>query len=249
MEINKIYNIDCLDGMKSMEDNSVDCIITSPPYNRSLRIHYGKYVKDTDVNKYGGNFNDCMTMNEYYLWQKDCISEMLRVTKRNIFYNIQMLTGNKYAIFKLFGDFADKIKEVIVWDKINAEPAAGYGVLNSMFEFIIVFDKLNAISRQFSGYNFDRGCLDNVFRIHKNHLRQDIKHSAVFPVELPETIIDNFTKEGDLILDPYMGSGTTAVACLNKKRNFIGFEINKNYCDAATKRIEDIVSNKQVELF
>jgi len=198
IELDKIYNMDCMEGMRQMEDNSVDAVVTSPPYNYNLRIHYGEYGGRSvnDHNKYGKMFKDDMPMEEYFKWQRDCITEMLRISKGIVFYNIQMLTGNKVALCQLLGHFADKVKEIIIWDKINAEPAMHEGVLNSMWEFIIVFDKNDAIARQFKVANFERGTLANMLRINKNANRQDIKHSAIFPLLLPQTLIHYFTPTG-----------------------------------------------------
>jgi DNA modification methylase len=192
-------------------------------------------------------FTDDLPMEQYYEWQKECIGEMMRVTKGIVFYNIQMLTGNKVALFMLFGYYADKIKEIIVWDKINAEPAMHDGILNSMYEFIIVFDKTDAIARQFKVFNSERGILSNVLRINKNNKRQDIKHNAMFPIRIPQHIIHYFTQPNSTILDPFMGSGTTAVAAIREKRHFLGFELNKEYYDKACERIRN--EQAQLKLF
>ena len=249
MEIDKIYNCDCLEGMRQMPDNSVDCVITSPPYNYNLRIHYGEYGGRSvnDHNKYGKMFKDDMPMEEYFKWQRDCITEMLRISKGIVFYNIQMLTGNKVALCQILGHFAEKVKEIIIWDKINAEPAMHEGVLNSMYEFVIVFDKNDAIARQFKVANFERGKLANMLRINKNTNRSDINHSAIFPLLLPQTFIHYFTPDDATILDPFMGSGTTAIAAIKEKRHFVGFELNKEYFDKAAKRIDR--EQRQLTLF
>ena len=209
MELDKIYNADCLEMMRKMEDNSVDCVITSPPYNYNLRIHYGKYGGRSvnDHNKYGKVFKDDLPMQEYFEWQRDCIEQMLRISKGIVFYNIQMLTGNKVALMQLLGHFAESVKEIIIWDKINAEPAMHEGVLNSMFEFIIVFDKNNAISRQFDVFNAERGTLANVLRIHKNTERQNISHNAIFPLSLPRHLIHYFTPVGGQFSTPSLALG------------------------------------------
>lgn len=198
MELDKIYNMDCLDGMRKMDSDSVDAVITSPPYNYNLRIHYGGYGGRSvnDHNKYGKQFQDALPMEDYFVWQRDCISEMLRISKGIVFYNIQMLTGNKVALCKLLGHFADKVKEIIIWDKINAEPAMHEGVLNSMFEFIIVFDKNDAIARQFKTFNSGRGTIANIFRINKNTEKGISNHNAIFPLLLPRTLTHYFTPMG-----------------------------------------------------
>lgn len=125
IELDTIYNCDCLQGMREIPDNSVDCCLTSPPYNFNLRIHYGKYGGRSihDQNKYGSMFSDALSVEDYFDWQKKCIEEMLRISKGLVFYNIQMITGNKAALCMLLGHFNDKVKDIMVWDKIHAEPA------------------------------------------------------------------------------------------------------------------------------
>ena len=83
LEVNRIYNMDCLEGMRLLDDNSVDCVITSPPYNFNLRVHYGEYGGwcKTDRNKYGDTCADRLPIDEYYKWQVECIDEMLRVSR------------------------------------------------------------------------------------------------------------------------------------------------------------------------
>jgi site-specific DNA-methyltransferase (adenine-specific) len=135
----------------------------------------------------------------------------------------------------------------MIWDKINAEPAIQERVMNSMYEFVIVFAKQNAIARQFDVFNAGRGTFSNVIRLQKNHQRQGINHKAVFPLQLPQTLIRNFTMEGDTVLDPFMGSATTAIACIKEKRHYIGFELNKEYYDKACERIRN--EQAQMTLF
>lgn len=232
-----------------MPDNSVDAVITSPPYNYNLRIQNGKYTRRSlnDKTKYNKTYDDAMSMDEYFKWQRDCIEEMLRVSRGLVFYNIQMINGNKLALFRLFVEFSEYIKEVIIWDKNNAEPAIHDGVLNSRYEYIIVLDKTNAISRQFNVFNANRGTVENIWKINKNTERGIANHNAMFPVDLPRKIIQLFTRPNDLILDPFMGGGTTAVACVLEGRNFIGFEINNEYFVNSINRIEN--TKKQLTLF
>lgn len=132
---------DCLSIMKQLPDNKIDMVITSPPYNMNLRIRNGKYcsrqiVKELTT-KYE-NFADNMPMDEYFEFNKRVVEELLRLSD-TVFYNVQFLTGNKPALFKLIGHFADRLKEFIVWDKVNAQPAIGQGVVNSQFEVLLVF--------------------------------------------------------------------------------------------------------------
>lgn len=154
-----------------------------------------------------------------------------------MFYNIQMLTGNKIALFKLMGYFADKIKEIIIWDKGYGQPAMQVGMLNSQFEFIIVFDNNKPYNRAFDCANFARGTETNIWEI-KRERNKFIK--AGFPKALIEKILVNFTNENDIILDPFMGSGTCGIVCKEMNRNFIGIELDKNMFKIAKERIENI---------
>lgn len=138
-------------------------------------------------------------------------------------------------MFKLIGHFSEQLKEVIVWDKVNAQPAIGHGVMNSQFELILVFDKNNAISRKFDKRSFDRGTLSNLWSI-KRGKKIDSSHGAVFPIELADKIISSFTEAGDTILDPFMGTGTTGVSAERLNREFIGIEVDEKYFQIAKER-------------
>lgn len=176
-----------------------------------------------------------MPMDDYYEFNKAVVSECLRVSDL-VFYNVQFLTGNKPALFKLMGDFSDKLKEFIVWDKGHAQPAIGKGVMNSQFEAILVFQNSKPESRSFSTAQFDRGTLSNVWQI--NRERSKIKgHGAVFPYELASRAIKSFSAEGAVVLDPFMGSGTTGAAAKKLNRKFIGIELDPDYFTLAKDRI------------
>ena len=239
---NTLYLDDCLHVMSSLLEQQihVNAIITSPPYNMNLRINNGKYLSrcgwEKHVEEFSTkykNYTDDLPMDEYFDFQKKFIEKALKISDL-VFYNIQMITGNKIALFKLLGYFADKIKEVIIWNKENGQPAMSNGVLNSQFEFIFVFSDSKPYNRMFDTAQFARGTETNVWNI-KRERNKD--HKAAFPQELVKRIIDNFTKEGDTIMDPFMGSGTTGVVCSMTGRNFIGVEIDKEYFNIAEKRI------------
>jgi len=252
IEIDNIYNMDCLEGMKQIPDGSVDHCLTSPPYNICLRVRGDKYTHRTDgeqraglsANKYTNGLSDSLEMEDYFDWQCQCIDEMMRISKGMVFYNIQAVTGNKWAVFKIMGKYADNIREVMIWDKCNAEPAIGDRILNSEYEFIIVFDHADCKGRQFTTFNAERGTLSNIMRIGKN---RENDHRAAFPLMLPRQLVHNFTNEGETVCDPFMGSATTAIACIKEKRHFIGFELSKEYFDKAQKRIK--AEQAQLKLF
>jgi len=235
---NQIINTDSLAWLKSIKPDTFDHCITSPPYNMNLRLHGSRYSKRKieERTKYT-HYHDALSIDEYFQWQQECILEMLRVTKGLVFYNIQMVTGNKPALFQLFGHFAFQIKEILIWDKKVSVPAISESVLNSDFEFIIVFSKNKSISRMFDTSNWTRGTLSNVLRIGKNKQNENTEHSASMPFELPFKLIQNFTDKSDWILDPFGGCGTVGQAAKQLKRNYTLVEIDKSYCEQAQNNI------------
>lgn len=210
IEINKIYNEDCMKTMKKMENNSVDLVITSPPYNRKRNDKYKYY---TDI------------VEDYYMFLSNVINELLRISKGNVFFNIQKNYYNKIDVFKLLGKYCNEICDIIIWEKSNPMPARGLNVTNA-YEFIIVFgDKLTSN-----------------FTYTKNHVTTNVSkmtktHKAVMHKDIAFFLINNFSKENDLIYDPFMGTATTAVVAKELKRNYIGSEISKEYCEIAKERI------------
>ena len=248
MKLNKIYNENCLDTLKKMKNDSIDCVITSPPYNMNLRIMNGEYCSRQIVKEFStkyNNFNDNLSIKKYNNFHSLVLKELLRVSKV-VFYNIQIVTGSKRSIFKMIGDFNNYLKDIIVWDKGVAQPAMQKQVLNRQIEFILIFETDYPISRQFKYANFERGTLNDIWNI-KRDISTNKNHNATFPINLIRKILINFTNENDIIYDPFMGTGTTGIASLIEKRKFIGSEINKEYTDFANNRILNYKS--QTKLF
>ena len=239
MQTAVIHNESCLETLSKMGDDSVDLIITSPPYNLRRRVSKGKLISrgnDTPKNvaKYT-EFTDDLPTEEYLEFHSKVLSECLRASGR-VFYNIAVVAGSKQALFQMIGNYAEYLKDVIIWDKGHGEPAVQEGVLNRQFEFILVFEKDYPISRMFrKNVHFDRGTLSDVWKIpRERHVKS---HGAVMPTKLVRTILDNFSAEGDVVYDPFMGAGTTAVVCEEMRRKWIGSEINPDYVKIAHERV------------
>ena len=241
MKLNKIYQEDCLSTLKKMKDDSIDLVITSPPYNMNLRIRNGKYCSRQIVKEISTKyteFSDNLPIDEYNKLHSDVLRELLRVSDL-IFYNIQIVTGSKRSIFKMIGEFADNLKDIIVWDKGYGQPAMQNQVLNRRTELILVLEKDYPISRQFRKRGkFARGKLDDIWEIKRERSKGE-SHGAIFPQELVSTILENFSEEGDIIYDPFMGTGTTAVVAKTLKRKYIGSEISQKYIDIADERLKN----------
>jgi site-specific DNA-methyltransferase (adenine-specific)/modification methylase len=230
LEINKIYCGDCLELMKQMDTDSVDLTITSPPYN----------VGNNNMTeaKYGEKSKDQMSEEQYYQFLSKGIDEMVRITKNYVFFNIQMLSFNKKILLQIMGEKRDFIKEVIIWNKKQVAPAIEPGVMNSKFEFILVFSKNNPEKRKFDICYFKQGNFNNVLE-GKNAGQNDYAntHKATFPEYLPGVLINNFSKEGEIIFDPFVGTGTTTFSANKNHRAFIGIDISAEYCDIANQRL------------
>ena len=164
-----------------MEDQSIDLVVTSPPYNMNWRIHTtddeidpGRYssrqvtpeMSTKYVNDRGEvTFADNLPWEEYNRFHSKVLSELLRVSDL-VFYNIQIVTGSKRSLFKMIGDFHTHLKDIIIWDKGFAEPARQVNVMNSRYEFILVFENDYPKSRMFRKRGqFQRGSLDDVWSI------------------------------------------------------------------------------------
>lgn len=238
--LNKIFNESCIETMKKIPDNFVQVVVTSPPYNMNLRIRNGQYcsrqiVKEIST-KYEG-FADNLPIDEYYKFHSQVIKELLRISNL-VFYNIQIVTGSKRAIFKMIGDFSDNLKEIIIWDKGNGQPAMQEQVLNRRSELILVFEKDYPISRQFRSATFKRGTLDDVWEIKRERKKGVDNHGATFPEKLIYTILENFSNEGDVVYDPFLGTGTTAIVAKKMGRKYIGSEIGEEYFNISKNQLK-----------
>lgn len=237
--INKVICGDCLEVMKEIPDKSVDCVITSPPYNMRLRIRNGEYTErewaEHFSKKYTG-FHDALPMKEYQKFHTKVIKELLRISPI-VFWNISIVTGSKEAIFKIIGEFAREITDIIVWDKGFGQPAMNNGVLNRGYELVIVFEAERKNGRTFNQYYFDRGTMPDIWRLGRGGNENEKGHTATFPKQLAEKIILGWTKDGDTVLDPFNGTGTTSFAAQSLGRNFIGIEISPEYCKIAEQRL------------
>lgn len=235
-----IYNEDCLKTLNKIKDNSIDCVITSPPYNMNLRIRNGKYCSRQIIKEFStkySNFNDNLPIDEYNKFHSKVLKELLRISKV-VFYNIQIVTGSKRSIFKMIGDFNEQLKDIIVWNKGISQPAMHEQVLNKQTELILVFETDYPISRQFRYANFKRGTLSDIWNVKRENTINK-NHSATFPLNLIRKILINFTNKNNIIYDPFMGTGTTAIVARKMKRKFIGSEIGKDYFDLIEKRLNE----------
>ena len=239
IDVDKIYCIDVLEGLKKLPDNSIDLIVTSPPYNKGFYNKHKKWSKwdlcgtKTRTIDYGV-FDDNMPPEGYEQWQRVVLGECCRVIKPtgSVFYNHKDVLYEHNCIHpKWVYDYP--LKQVIVWDR-NSTPQVSREYFFPVTEWVYWIKK----SYDARPY-FDRGLAamsKNVWRLGAD--RTGNKHPAPFPIELPENIILACSKEGDIVLDPFMGSGTTALAAKKNNRHYLGFELNEEYIRQAEERLK-----------
>lgn len=240
---------DCLPFLRGMAAGSVDAVITSPPYNMRTRIRNGEYTEREQCDHFSrkySNFDDSMPIHEYLEFHRNVIKESLRVSGL-LFINIQIVTGSKEAWFKLIGEFAEYIKDVVVWDKGEGQPAMHDAVINRGSELVLILESGKTAGRAFTKSCFSRGTMSDIWRMGRGGKGDVPGHGAVFPLSLPNKIINGWTAFGDTVLDPFMGSGTTGVACMQLGRRFLGCEISEDYFKIAERRIEQ--ASRQTSLF
>lgn len=231
--INKIICDDCFEVMKGMPDNSVDLVVTSPPYNKGYYDKHKPHKSDVwrQRNIIYGNFKDNLKPYEYINQQTMLLSELCRVLKPNgsIFYNHKVIIANHKAIFPEYV-FNFNVRQIIIWSRKNTPQLAPIRFLPTT-EYIYWITKKN-IQPKFYNKNliFDSEIWEFSAKPTKNH-------PAPFPIELPKNCILATTAKGDIVLDPYMGIGTTAIACKGLGRRYIGIEINLEYCEIARRRV------------
>lgn len=225
----QLFHGDCLEVMRNYIDNeSVDLIITSPPYNLGGKFHTGN-VRWKAYHEY----NDNMPEELYQRWQIEFLNECYKKLKNDgsMFYNHKPRIRDGVCIHPLEwilkSDFI--LKQEIVWknrsqnfDKIRFYP----------FTERIYWLVKNPKTKLYNVHG-----LSDVWTDIKNKKRHEI-HKATFPVELPQTIIECFDG-AKTVLDPFMGIGTTGIACKNTNRNFIGIELDEKYFNYAKKDIEN----------
>lgn len=254
LEVNKIYNMDCLEGLKLLDDNCIDLTVTSPPYD-DLRIYNGYYFDFENIAK-----------------------ELYRVTK--IGGIVVWVVGDKT---KKGSETGTSFKQVLFFKGIgfnlhdtmiyqSDKPPLSHNRYEQKFEYMFVLSKgkpktFNPImeSCKYAGESKKKRTFrqDNNGEISETHGKGEVKsekikgniwfystgynkstkdkiafkHPAIFPEKLVNDHVISWSNNGDIVLDPFMGSGTTAKMAKLNNRKYIGFDISKEYCDIAEKRI------------
>lgn len=232
-----LFNADCLKVMRQFKNDSFDLIVTDVPYNTGMN------QKSSKNSKWLKNFfNDSYTEDGYQKLVDESSKEMFRVLKEDknlyLFINWKEYPRWFFSLKKV----GFNIKACIVWDKVIHGLGSQYKYTH---EFIIFASKgKGSIKKpsELSKYYKD------IWRIQRMNFK-DKKHATQKPLRLIELPVKHSTCENDIVLDPFMGSGTTLVAAKKLGRKVVGIELNKEYCDIAVKRIKEYEGIKRLDEF
>lgn len=230
LEINKVYNMDCVDGIKLLDDNSIDLVIIDPPYKLDI-------VKLKNTTKFNNYANELLGLKDGFDLK---ILDLLvtKMKKINIY-----IYCSKRQVKELLEYFINRKcnYEILTWHKMNPSPLTNNIYLPDT-EYI-VFAREKGV-RLYGNYHTKRKYyISGVNQADKKKW----KHPTIKPLPFIENHIINSSNKGDLILDCFAGSGTTLVGAINQNRNFIGFEINKKYYEIAQYRINEALEKKKGE--
>jgi len=233
LELNKIYCMDCLEGLKLIDDESVDLVVADFPYNISQCSNA--------ITKVGADFQkadfgewDKFAFEDYCKWIIDVSFEINRILKPK--HQAYCWFDNSYTghYNKLIEDATElKIKCPIVCYKRNPIPQIFKKNFRSSFDMCTLFVKDK--DKKCEPFNFLTQ--QEMKNVQEYNLCKMTEHPTEKNLELVKRFVSISSNEGDTVLDPFMGSGTTAVACKQLRRNFIGFELSQKYVDIANKRL------------
>jgi DNA modification methylase len=228
---------------KLMNGQKANMSFTSPPYNAGKSEALSGNTHTTD-NKYN-EYNDNQTKDNY-------LNLLIGFTNNAILYsdylicNIQSLAGNKIALIEYLNEYKDNFIDVAIWDKGHGAPAMAENVMTSAWEYMFFISSKDKASRAIPNANF-RGTIPNIYRGKPNRNNEfSHVHAATFPIDLPEWALQ-FTKEKDIILDQFCGTGTTMAASHQLKRKCYGMELDPKYCQVIVDRMQKLDPTLEVK--
>ena len=235
MQLNIINNQSCLEGLKLLPDSCIDLVFTDPPYyqNRAKNVRGLKNHKDV-VTEF--DFDGFKSEAEFLQFLEDVLTECFRVCKLGA--SGYLWCGDDYVSYlnRMVERVGFQFRKVIHWHKTNPFPAIYTRKMyaNSM-EMLVHFSKGTPKTWNHKPVNEMHNFIQTPICMGKERT----KHKTQKPLKVCLPFIEISSNENDLVLDPFMGSGSTAVACKMLKRNFIGYELSREYCDIAAKRLEE----------
>lgn len=248
IQIDKIYNGDCTKLMQMIDDKSIDIVLTSPPYNtgrnhgkmENHEVRYDVYIEHRDIEEYSN-------------WTVSLFNDFDRILKKdgcvlwNVSYGGENNTQMWLTIAEILQQTTFTVADCIIWKKKSALPNnSSSNKLTRICEYIFVLCRKDEYqtfkcNKKVKSYSkTGQKYYENIFNFieAKNNDGSCSLNKATFSSELVEKLLDIYsTSDNDIVLDPFMGTGTTAVGCRNRNRHFIGFELSSAQVEYANKRL------------
>jgi len=242
---NEIYCGDTVKTMEEIADNSINLILTSPPYLASIRKDNHKYPGASDQIK------DNQTIKDYLDWMIEIFTQYERILKKDgvLAFNFSYTTFNPSLPYDLINEVFKhtgfRIYDTIAWKKKSAMPVSGHpNRVTRIVEMVYIFAKtptftanksISTISKTGQKY------FNNYYNFleAKNNDGKVDGHEATFSTEFAKFFIDLYSKEGDIVLDNFSGTGTTACTAKRMNRRYIGIDLVEKYCEYARNRISN----------
>lgn len=252
--VDNVNNIFCKSSerMEEIPDCSIHLMVTSPPYN------------------VGKDYDDNLSLEEYMSLLRTVFQETYRVLVPGgrVAINIANVGRKPYIslnseIIRIMHDIGFMMRGEVIWEKgASAGGSCAWGswqsasnpVLRDTHEYILMFSK-DTFKRPNPDKRENTITRDDFLELTKSVWKfntesaKKVKHPAPFPVELPRRVIQLYTFKDEIILDPFMGVGSTAIASIKSGRNFVGYDISKEYCDIANHRIKDCIEQIKMDTF
>lgn len=250
LELNKIYCESNLETMARMPDNFIDLIVTSPPYN---------IIRPNSTDRGYDVYKDGICNDEYIDWTLKIFENFNNILKKNgvVLYNMSYGTENTILMNLVIADIIRKsnftLADIIVWKKKSATPNnVSHNKLTRIVEFVYVFCRKDDFytfkcnKHKLKERDTGQSIYENVFNFinASNNDESNDLNKATFSTEFVRKLFKIYAKENSLVYDPFMGTGTTAKACIIDKHNFIGSELSINQVEYANKRLQPYLNQQ-----
>ena len=236
--LNEIHQGDCRDVIRDMENNSIDLVVASPPYN--VGVEYGEYEDSIPMEEYRVMIDELFKVLSWKVKDDGRVCVNIALKNNNGIVDIPSIVKEKADVFDW------EVRFEIIWNKGNSESSTAWGSWRSPssprpifnHEYILVFDVGESSKDSKKTIEKERfmNLVKSVWNV-KPETSSD--HPAPFPIEIPKRLIELNSYEEDVVLDPFMGSGTTAIACEKMNREWVGIELNEEYIRRSYERIDN----------
>lgn len=241
IEINKIYNEDCLEGLKLLENNSVDLAIYDPPYGNIVKADWDKNENPFTLELINETFRVLKSTGNFYIWcgigeKSQSLINFFNIMKQSGFYFKDLITWKKQRGIGMRKGWLYTREECLWYVKDNKQFI--WNKENQYSEEKRLTSNKHTKYLPKSEYKRITNVWDDISEATTGRQEKQ-KHLTPKPVEAIERIINLHTQPNDVVLDCFMGSGSTAVACINTNRQYIGFELDETYYNLAQERINN----------